>query len=50
MQTTPTPVLNASTAIKRGGPALGLLWATVFRHFWGFLALRGTSRRFTREV
>ncbi len=29
---------------------LGLLRATVFRHFLGFEALRGTSPRFTHEV
>jgi hypothetical protein len=29
---------------------LGLLRATVFRYFLGFLALRGTSLRFTRQV
>jgi hypothetical protein len=29
---------------------IGLLRATVFRHFLGFSALRGTSRSFTQEV
>jgi hypothetical protein len=34
---------------RTGDLPLGLLRATVFRHFLRFLGLRGTSQRFTRK-
>jgi hypothetical protein len=39
---------GAGRAVDR--KAIGLLRATVFHHFLGFLALHGTSQHFTRAI
>ena len=44
------PRYSVPPGYRRAVFASRLLRATVFRHFLGFLELRWTSRRFTREV